>query len=144
MVLNPEVTVRSRGVIEKCSMCVQRLQAGKLDAKKEKRRPKDGEIQTACAQSCPTDAIIFGDLLDETSKIAKIIAEEHDKRAYHLLEEINVKAQLSYLTKIRNTDKIKNDYPHLKRPAHHAKHEEKGQKGEKEHKEEKGHKEEKH
>ena len=104
MVLNPEVTVRSRGVIEKCSMCVQRIQAGKLTAKREKRRPVDGEIQTACSQSCPTGAIIFGDMLDPESQISKAMAREAEGRAYHVLEEINVQPQISYLTKIRNKD----------------------------------------
>jgi molybdopterin-containing oxidoreductase family iron-sulfur binding subunit len=104
MVLNPEVTVRSRGVIEKCSMCVQRIQSGKLAAKKEKRRPVDGEIETACSQSCPTGAITFGDMLDPNSKISKTLAMEKDGRAFHVLEEINVQPQVSYLTKIRNKD----------------------------------------
>lgn len=107
MVLNPDVTVRSRGVIEKCSMCVQRIQAGKLTAKKEKRRPFDGEIQTACSQSCPTNAITFGDMLDENSAISKMLAVEKEGRAFHVLEEINVQPQVSYLTKIRNKDEVK-------------------------------------
>lgn len=123
MVLNPDVTVRSRGVMEKCSMCVQRIQAGKLEAKKEKRRPKDGEIMVACAQACPTEAITFGDMLNQDSKIAKALAIESkaieeekgmagkqlykitEPRAYHVLEEINVQPQISYLTKIRNIDR---------------------------------------
>lgn len=105
MVLNPDVTVRSRGVMEKCSMCVQRIQAGKLEAKKEKRKIKDGEVVTACAQVCPTDAITFGDMNDPESKISIMIQEEHDARAYHVLDEINVKPQVSYLTKIRNVEK---------------------------------------
>ncbi len=105
MVLNPDVTVRSRGVIEKCSMCVQRIQAGKLTAKKERRRPVDGEIQTACSQSCPTNAITFGDMLDPESEISKILKVESEGRAFNVLEEINVRPQMSYLTKIRNKDK---------------------------------------
>ncbi|WP_304238031.1 TAT-variant-translocated molybdopterin oxidoreductase [Jiulongibacter sediminis] len=104
MVLNPDVTVRSRGVIEKCSMCVQRIQAGKLTAKKEKRRPVDGEIETACSQSCPTGAILFGDMLDPNSRISKALEVEKEGRAFHVLEEINVQPQISYLTKIRNKD----------------------------------------
>jgi MoCo/4Fe-4S cofactor protein with predicted Tat translocation signal len=118
MVLNPDVTVRSRGVMEKCSLCVQRIQAGKLEAKKEKRHVKDGDIQTACSQVCPTDAILFGDLNDSESQIAKLTAEEYDKRAYHVLEEINVKAQVAYLTKIRNNDKVK------AKPGHGGGHDE--------------------
>ncbi len=105
MVLNPDVTVRSRGVIEKCSMCVQRIQLGKLEAKKDRRRPVDGEIETACSQSCPTGAITFGDMLDPESRVSKMLAVENEGRAFHVLEEINVKPQLNYLTKIRNKDK---------------------------------------
>jgi MoCo/4Fe-4S cofactor protein with predicted Tat translocation signal len=105
MVINPDVTVRSRGVIEKCSMCVQRIQSGKLAAKKEKRRPVDGEIETACSQSCPTGAITFGDILDPTTKVSKLLQSEKEGRAFQLLEEINVIPQVSYLVKIRNKDK---------------------------------------
>jgi MoCo/4Fe-4S cofactor protein with predicted Tat translocation signal len=105
MVINPDVTVRSRGVIEKCSMCVQRIQSGKLTAKREKRRPVDGEIVTACAQSCPTGAITFGDILDPTTKVAKLLESEKEGRAFQLLEEINVIPQVSYLVKIRNNNK---------------------------------------
>ena len=103
MVLNPDVTVRARGVMEKCSMCVQRIQEGKLNAKKASRRPIDGEIETACSQSCPTDAIVFGDMNDSESNIAKLLSVEKQGRAYHVLEEINVNPSVSYLTKIRNT-----------------------------------------
>jgi MoCo/4Fe-4S cofactor protein with predicted Tat translocation signal len=103
MVLNPDVTVRARGVMEKCSMCVQRIQEGKLNAKKESRRPIDGEIETACSQSCPTDAIVFGDMNDAASNIAKLLSVEKEGRAYHVLEEINVNPSVSYLAKIRNT-----------------------------------------
>jgi molybdopterin-containing oxidoreductase family iron-sulfur binding subunit len=104
MVINPDVTVRSRGVMEKCSMCVQRIQAGKLEAKKEKRRPVDGEIQVACAQSCPTNAITFGDMNDPVSEISKLLLVEKEGRAYHVIEEINVKPNISYLKKVRNKD----------------------------------------
>jgi Fe-S-cluster-containing dehydrogenase component len=102
MVLNPDVTVRARGVMEKCSMCVQRIQYGKLTAKLEQRRPVDGEIETACSQSCPADAILFGDMNDKDSRISKLLTADNKERAYHLLEEINVKPSVSYLTKIRN------------------------------------------
>jgi len=104
MVINPDVTVRSRGVIEKCSFCVQRIQEGKLVAKKERRRPYPDEIQTACAQACPTDAIVFGDMNEQDSMISKILREENEGRAFQVLEEINVRPQISYLTKIRNKD----------------------------------------
>jgi len=113
MVLNPDVTVRSRGVMEKCSLCVQRIQAGKLAAKREGRRPKDGEINTACAVACPGDAILFGDMNDENSRISKKLkikqfedrVEAQEARAYNVLEEINTRANVYYLTKIRNQDK---------------------------------------
>ncbi|GHA73137.1 TAT-variant-translocated molybdopterin oxidoreductase [Pontibacter akesuensis] len=102
MVLNPDVTVRSRGVMEKCSFCVQRVQLGKLEAKRENRRPKDGEIVTACAQSCPTEAIVFGDMLDPESRVSKILARQQGERAFHVLEELNTQPNVTYLTKIRN------------------------------------------
>ena len=104
MVINPDVTVRSRGVIEKCSMCVQRIQEGKLNAKKDRRRPIDGEIITACAQSCPTNAITFGDMNDEKSAISQLMEQEKEGRAFQMLEEINVKPAVSYLVKIRNKE----------------------------------------
>lgn len=100
MVLNPDVTVRSRGVMEKCTMCVQRIQEVKLTSKKESRRPMDGEIQTACTQSCPTNALIFGDLNDANSNVAKMLK---DDRSYHLLEELNVQPSVFYQTKVRNS-----------------------------------------
>lgn len=112
MVINPDVTVRSRGVMEKCSMCVQRIQEGKLAAKKEKRRPVDGEIEVACAQSCPTNAITFGDMNDPSSAISKLLETEREGRAYHVLEEINVKPNVSYLMKVRNKE--------AKKAQHHA------------------------
>jgi Fe-S-cluster-containing dehydrogenase component/anaerobic selenocysteine-containing dehydrogenase len=99
MVLNPDVVVRSRGVMEKCSMCVQRIQEGRLTAKKERRDLRDGDIKTACQQSCPSDAIVFGDKNDPNSKIAKYISNE---RNYVVLEELNVQPRVSYMTKIRN------------------------------------------
>jgi molybdopterin-containing oxidoreductase family iron-sulfur binding subunit len=105
MVLNPDVTVRSRGVMEKCSMCVQRIQEGKLNAKKEKRTVKDGEVITACASSCPSDAIVFGDLNDSESRIAQLLQDEVSGRAYHVLEEINVNPNIYYLSKVRNSEK---------------------------------------
>lgn len=114
MVLNPDVTVRVRGVMEKCSLCVQRIQAGKLTAKREKRKVQDGEINVACAVACPTDALVFGDMNDPNSKVSQLLKiEESDsamkevgeERAYHVLEEINVSPNVWYFTKIRNKDK---------------------------------------
>lgn len=104
MVLNPDVVVRSRGVMEKCSMCVQRIQEGKLDAKKSAAPLKDGAIKTACQQSCPTNAIYFGDLNDENSEIAKLRKEEAEGRNYFILEELGIKPTVSYLTKVRNCE----------------------------------------
>ncbi|MCJ8165289.1 TAT-variant-translocated molybdopterin oxidoreductase [Pontibacter sp. E15-1] len=102
MVLNPDVTVRARGVMEKCSFCVQRVQLAKLEAKRENRRPKDGEVVSACAQSCPTEAIVFGDMKDPESRISQILEREQGERAFHVLEELNVQPNVTYLTKIRN------------------------------------------
>lgn len=101
MVINPDVTVRSRGVMEKCSFCIQRIQAGKLSAKLENRKLKDGDVKTACQQSCPADALIFGDVNDKNSEIAKLFKNE---RSYVVLEEYNVQPSVSYMTKIRNVD----------------------------------------
>lgn len=102
MVLNPDVTVRARGVMEKCSMCVQRIQTGKLEAKSEGRKLEDGDVVTACASVCPTEAILFGDMNNPKSRISIAMNEENKERNFQVLEEINVKPNVSYLTKIRN------------------------------------------
>lgn len=102
MVLNPDVTVRSRGVMEKCTFCVQRIQDGKLNAKKERRKVMPDEIQTACSQACPTGAILFGDMNNPDSTVSRILAAEQKERAFSVLEELNTRPQISYLTKIRN------------------------------------------
>ena len=135
MVLNPDVTVRSRGVMEKCSFCIQRIQEGKLNAKREKRTVKDGEVVTACQTACSSGAILFGDMNDTESKISKLLKIDHYKqkmengkpvfndegepvmefnytidkkisnpRAYRVLEEIGVKPNIFYLTKIKNKE----------------------------------------
>lgn len=104
MVLNPDVTVRARGVMEKCTFCVQRIQAGKLEAKRNNRGVLDGDIKTACQQSCPSGAIVFGDLNDENSEVSKLFLNE---RAYGIIEELNVLPSVNYLTKVRNTQSIK-------------------------------------
>lgn len=101
MVINPDVTVRSRGVMEKCTFCVQRIQAGKLKAKLENRTITDGEIKTACQQSCPADAIIFGDIMDEKSEVRQHF---NNDRSYFVLEEYNVQPSVAYMTKVRNTE----------------------------------------
>ncbi len=100
MVLNPDVVVRSRGVMEKCSLCVQRIQESKAVANREGRPLRDGEIQTACQQSCPAKAIHFGDVNDPDSQVARLAK---DGRAFRLLEELNIGSSITYLTKIRNT-----------------------------------------
>lgn len=103
LVLNPDVTTRSRGVMEKCTMCVQRIQGGKLKAKLEKRVLKDGDIKVACQQTCPTNAIIFGDGNDPESEVSKALNSE---RTYYVLEEINTKPGIGYQTKVRNTAEV--------------------------------------
>jgi len=99
MVLNPDVTIRAKGVIEKCSFCVQRIQEKKLQAKLENRELSDGEIKPACAQACPSEAIVFGDMNNPDSKVSKFFKDE---RNYHLLEEIHTLPSVGYLTKIKN------------------------------------------
>ncbi|MCU0711140.1 MAG: TAT-variant-translocated molybdopterin oxidoreductase [Pirellula sp.] len=103
LVLNPEVTVRGRGVMEKCTYCIQRVQNGKIHAKtKGDGRVHDGDVITACQQACPTQAIVFGDLHDKTSRVYK---SHNDPRAYAVLEELNIKPRTLYLAKIRNVPK---------------------------------------
>ena len=102
MVLNPDVTVRSRGVMEKCSMCIQRIQEVRIEAKKNGVSIKDGQIKMACEQSCPADAIVFGDLNDPNSKISKLVSSG---RHYRVLEELNIQPTVGYLTQVRNRDK---------------------------------------
>jgi molybdopterin-containing oxidoreductase family iron-sulfur binding subunit len=104
MVLNPDVTVRARGVIEKCSFCVQRIQEGKLEAKKNDMMLADGMIRTACQSSCPADAIVFGDINNKESEVRKIYDAEDEGRLYFVIEEINVQPSVGYLAKIRNSE----------------------------------------
>jgi len=115
MVLNPDVTVRSRGVMEKCSFCVQKIQEGKLQAKSEKRRLKDGDVKAACGTACSTNAITFGDVNDKDSKIRKKLQVEKidkatlklkEERAYAVLDEIRVSPNVWYLRKVRNKKSI--------------------------------------
>lgn len=102
MALNPEVTVRTRGVMEKCTFCVQRIKEAKNTAKDENRPLKDGEIKTACQEVCPTNAIVFGDLNDRDSKVSQAFATQ---RQYTLLEEVNAAPRVRYMAKVRNTDR---------------------------------------
>ena len=96
MVLNPDVTVRERGVVEKCSFCVQRIQEKKLQAKLENRILKDYEIKTACMQACPAGAIVFGNLNDKNSKVSDLF---NDPRRYHLLEDLHTLPNTDILQK---------------------------------------------
>jgi molybdopterin-containing oxidoreductase family iron-sulfur binding subunit len=110
MVLNPDVTVRSRGVIEKCSFCVQRLQAGKLEAKKANRPLETGhegkwDVKTACQQACPTSAIVFGNVNDKNSEISQVRNGKTRNLVYHALDQLHALPSVSYLAKIRNTDR---------------------------------------
>ena len=100
MVINPDVTVRSRGVMEKCSMCIQMTQKTVLDAKKEGREVKPNEFKTACSAACSSGAMVFGDVNDKESDIAAL---KDDDRAYHLLEYVGTKPNVVYQTKVRNT-----------------------------------------
>ena len=101
LALNPDVTVRTRGVMEKCTFCVQRIEDVKIKARNEGRVIADGEIQPACAQSCPANAIIFGDLTDVKSRVAQF---KKSGRNYTLLDELNLRPALSYLIKVRNSE----------------------------------------
>jgi molybdopterin-containing oxidoreductase family iron-sulfur binding subunit len=104
MVLNPDVVVRSRGVMEKCSFCVQRLQEGKLKAKKENRGLEDNvDIQTACQQACPTNAIVFGNANDKSSKVTTTRSEQA-LRLFRVIEEVHTLPSISYLAKVRHSE----------------------------------------
>ncbi len=106
MVLNPDVTVRSRGVMEKCSFCVQRLQDAKLAAKKDGKPMQDGTARTACQQACPTDAIVFGNVNDKNSAIYQLRKNEQRERVNYVLESIHTLPNINYLSVIRNTDEV--------------------------------------
>jgi molybdopterin-containing oxidoreductase family iron-sulfur binding subunit len=101
MVLNPDVVVRERGVVEKCTFCVQRIQEKKLAAKVDNRPLKDGEVVPACVQACPAEAMTFGDLNDQHSNVFKLYSNE---RNYHVLEELHTLPKVGYLTKVRNKE----------------------------------------
>jgi molybdopterin-containing oxidoreductase family iron-sulfur binding subunit len=104
MVWNPDVTVRTRGVMEKCTFCIQRIQEARFKAQDRGDLIKDGELRSACQQTCPTEAIVFGNINDPNSRVSKL---RSDPRAFRALEVLNVKPSISYLTKVRNRDAIK-------------------------------------
>ena len=122
LVLNPEVTVRGRGVMEKCTYCIQRVEAGKINARKEGRLIQDGDVKTACQTACPTRAIEFGNIADSTSKVAQA---RIDVRTYGMLPQLRVKPRTTYMSRIRNThpllmtSKQLDDLEHLHEHLHH-------------------------
>ncbi len=134
MVLNPDVTIRSRGVIEKCSFCVQRLQDSKLEAKKQQEPALVRNVKVACAQACPANAITFGNVNDKQSDVYKIRNVEQVNRNFYVLEQLHVLPNVSYLAKIRNTDRVVNngnEVEHHEAGAHEGTEKAAGQKEEK-------------
>jgi molybdopterin-containing oxidoreductase family iron-sulfur binding subunit len=127
MVLNPDVTVRSRGVIEKCSFCIQRTQAGKLKAKKENRVLVDDDVKSACQQACSADAIVFGNV-NSTKSAVSIARKQNEQRLFYSLEQLHVLPNVSYLAKVRNTDVISEHASEHAASGHSAEHGEAGEK----------------
>ncbi|MGE5056123.1 MAG: Fe-S-cluster-containing hydrogenase [Acidobacteriota bacterium] len=109
LVLNPDVTVRSRGVMEKCTFCIQRIQEAKIEAKRRGEKIEDGAVRTACQQSCPAQAIYFGDLNDPNSRVSRMM---QNPRRYRVLEELNVRPAVGYLTVVRNRDQKNKEEQH--------------------------------
>lgn len=101
LVLNPDVTVRSRGVMEKCTFCQQRIQEAELEARRAGTPLPDGGLQTACQQSCPSQAIVFGDINDPASRVSAVAK---NNRGYRVLEELNVRPSVTYLSVVRNRE----------------------------------------
>lgn len=114
---NPEVSIRSRGVMEKCTFCTQRISAARIEAEKDGRKVRDGEVMTACQSACPAEAITFGDMHDPNSKIAKT---KKDHRNYKLLNELNTQPRTTYLAGLKNQNKEMPDYKAPKQDKHEA------------------------
>jgi molybdopterin-containing oxidoreductase family iron-sulfur binding subunit len=110
MMRNPEVSVRSRGVMEKCTYCIQRITNGRIRAEKEERLIQDNEIQPACQQACPADAIVFGNINDASSRVAKL---KENPRNYGLLADMNTRPRTTYLAHVHNPN------PQIPEPAEH-------------------------
>lgn len=131
LVMNPDVTVRGRGVMEKCTYCVQRVEQGKIAARREDREIRDGDVVTACQSACASQAIEFGNIADPESKVAK---KHADVRSYGMLEQLNIKPRTEYLARVRNphhrlmTSAQLRDLAELKAP-HHAGHDDHGHEG---------------
>jgi molybdopterin-containing oxidoreductase family iron-sulfur binding subunit len=109
LVLNPDVTVRSRGIMEKCTFCVQRIEAARIESRRQGREIADGEIRTACEQSCPAQAIAFGDINNPDSRVSQMA---RDPRRFGVLEEFNFRPAVNYLAVIRNRDLEQKENPH--------------------------------
>jgi Fe-S-cluster-containing dehydrogenase component len=117
---NPEVTVRSRGVMEKCTYCTHRISMARIEAEKDGRKIQDGEVLTACQSVCPTGAIVFGDMNDPLSKIAQV---KQDKRNYNLLNELNTQPRTTYMPELKNPNP---EMPGYTAPVFKKKTEDKG------------------
>jgi Fe-S-cluster-containing dehydrogenase component len=111
LTLNPDVTVRSRGIMEKCSFCIQRIESARIESKRRGTNIADGQIQTACQQSCPARAIVLGDLNDPNSRVAQLA---RDRRRFGVLEEFNFRPSINYLSVVRNRDEAEEGHTEKK------------------------------